>query len=226
MDSTDENTKHTRECRQCGTCCKKGGPAFHKEDRHLIESGVIHTRFLYTIRQGEMARDNVSGALVPVESDIIKIKGRGGTDWTCVFFDDDNHQCTIYANRPLECRALKCWDVRDIQSIYNFDRITRKDLIGDVEGLWDLVADHQQRCAYEIIGKLVSPAQKGNPDAIGSIVEIVQYDQKLRPLLVAQSGIDAQMLDFLFGRPLTETIHMFGFTVVEKEERLILTPKL
>lgn len=216
------STSNIQECRQCGTCCKKGGPAFHKEDQHLIESGAIHTRFLYTIRQGEMVRDNVSGTLIPVDSDIIKIRGHGGTDWTCIFFDNENHLCTIYENRPMECRALKCWDISDIQSVYKFDRITRKDLIGGVKGLWDLVVDHQARCSYDDLGKQLKPAKKGDLDAARKILEIVKYDQKLRPLLVAQSGIDAEMLDFLFGRPLTETIHMFGFSTVEEDGRLVL----
>ncbi len=222
MTSSEDNSRHTRECRQCGACCKKGGPAFHKEDRHLIETGAIHTRYLYTIRQGEMVRDNVSGTLIPVNGDVIKIKGRGGTDWTCIFFDEEKRLCTIYENRPLECRALKCWDISDIRAVYKIGRITRRDLIGAVEGLWDLVADHQKRCSYEAIGKLVKPAKGGDPTASKTIIEIVQYDRNLRPLLIEKSGIDREILDFLFGRPLTETIPMFGFTVVENKGRLIL----
>jgi hypothetical protein len=28
-------------CRRCGTCCRKGGPALHREDRHLVVDGLI-----------------------------------------------------------------------------------------------------------------------------------------------------------------------------------------
>ena len=89
------------ECIRCGTCCEKGGPAFHQEDRCLIEKGQIPSRYLFTIRKGEFAYDNVKERLVPVESDIIKIKGKEDT-WTCIFFDEENKQCSIYHDRPLD----------------------------------------------------------------------------------------------------------------------------
>ncbi|MBT8367361.1 MAG: YkgJ family cysteine cluster protein, partial [Deltaproteobacteria bacterium] len=94
----------TKGCTRCGTCCQKGGPSFHQEDRMLIDKGVIPARCLFTIRRGESAYDNVKGCLMPVDSDIIKIKGKEGT-WTCIFFDAHNKGCSIYSHRPLECRA-------------------------------------------------------------------------------------------------------------------------
>ena len=47
------------ECKRCGTCCKKGGPCFHVEDKMLIEKGVILIKYLYTIRKGEPAYDKI-----------------------------------------------------------------------------------------------------------------------------------------------------------------------
>lgn len=46
-------------CRRCGTCCEKGGPALHTDDRMLIENGHIPARYLFTIREGEPVVDNV-----------------------------------------------------------------------------------------------------------------------------------------------------------------------
>jgi len=63
------------ECKRCGTCCKKGGPCFHVEDKMLIEKGVILIKYLYNIRKGESAYDNIKGCLIPVTSELIKIKG-------------------------------------------------------------------------------------------------------------------------------------------------------
>ena len=63
-------------CIRCGTCCKKGGPSFHQADKHLIEKGLIHSKYLYTLRKGELAYDNVKECLMPVNSDIVKIKGK------------------------------------------------------------------------------------------------------------------------------------------------------
>ena len=76
------------ECIRCGTCCKKGGPCFHIEDRMLIEKGKIPATFLYTIRKGELARDNVRGCLKPVDSDVVKIKSKIDS-WACILFDEE-----------------------------------------------------------------------------------------------------------------------------------------
>ncbi len=62
----------------------------------------------------------------------------------------------IYNDRPLECRALKCWDTRELEQIYAAKRLTRRDLISNVKGLWDLIEDHQVRCDYIKIRDLIA----------------------------------------------------------------------
>jgi Fe-S-cluster containining protein len=200
-------------CMRCGRCCRNGGPSFHHADKALIEKGVIHSQFLYTIRKGELAYDNVRGCLQPVGSDIIKIKGKDGS-WVCRFFDESQKACRIYENRPLECRALKCWETSNIESIYAENRLTRKDLIAKIEGLWDLIEDHQTRCDYETILRLVTAALRHKKKAARSkLIEIIRYDTEMRNLVVSEGGLDAEMLDFLFGRPLLKTLENFGLKV-------------
>ena len=197
------------ECIRCGTCCEKGGPGFHQADRMLIDKGVIPSRYLYTIREGELARDNVKGCLKPVESDIIKIKGKEDT-WTCIFFDEVKKGCTIYNDRPLECRKLKCWDTRELEQIYATARLTRKDLVSGVKGLWDLIEDHQARCDYNKIRLLIKELNGVKPTwARQKLLEIIRYDAEIRNLVISRGGLDADMLTFLFGRPLTQTLGNF-----------------
>ena len=138
-------------CRRCGTCCQKGGPGLHLEDRSLVESGRIPAGCLFTIRRGELARDNVKETLVPLTEEIIKIKGHAGS-WACLFYDSNNRGCGIYTHRPLECRALNCRDTRRIEQVYQTTRMTRRDLLSGVDGPWDLIEDHEQRCSYEGAG--------------------------------------------------------------------------
>ena len=87
------NRTEKSSCRRCGTCCKKGGPAFHLADRAIIEKGAIQLKHLTTIREGEPAWDNVSGGVLPAPTDIIKIKSRPGGR-TCVFYDEEAAACT------------------------------------------------------------------------------------------------------------------------------------
>jgi Fe-S-cluster containining protein len=209
-------------CARCGTCCEKGGPGFHRDDRALIEKGGIPSKYLYTIRRGEIARDNVQGCLGPVDSDIIKIKGREDT-WSCVFFNEAEKSCTIYDHRPLECRALKCWDTRELEEIYAGELLTRQDLISGVAGLWDLIKDHQAHCDYEEIRNLIKDLQSGNSEhARRRLSEIIRYDAEIRELVVSKGGMDPEMLDFLFGRPLVKTLPSYGLRVRRQGDKIIL----
>ncbi len=211
--------KPTQKCKQCGTCCRKSSPSFHKEDKPLIEKGVIPSKHLFTIRKGEPAYDNVKGGenvkggLMPVTTDIIKIKGKG-TSWTCFFLDEKDNSCSIYQNRPVECRVLKCWDTREIEQIYAKNRLSREDLLSQVNGLWSLVTEHQDKCSYEKLKSLADTAQKDiNGGAGKSILEMIRYDVHLRKIVVEKGGLDPGMIEFLFGRPLPKTIHGFGLAV-------------
>jgi Fe-S-cluster containining protein len=197
-------------CIRCGVCCEKGGPSFHHEDKYLIEKGIILSKYLYTIRKGELAFDNIKGGLLTVTSDIIKIKGRKGS-WMCIFFDEKEKSCGIYENRPVECRVLKCWDTEKIERIYSKNRLSRRDLISEIKWLWDLIEDHQTVCSYEKIKGFVDELNSDKRDkAHEDILNIIHYDKHIRSLLVEKGKVDADMMDFLFGRPLTETVKMFG----------------
>lgn len=159
---------------------------------------------------------------MPVDSDIIKIKGKKDS-WACIFFEEDEKACRIYANRPLECRVLKCWDTREIEKIYAENRLTRKDLISEVKGLWDLIKDHQGRCDHEKIHKWVKALDSAiKKEARKELIELIQYDTEIRKLVVSKAGLDAEMLDFLFGRPLIETIENYGLNVEQSGKKISL----
>ena len=198
------------QCRRCGTCCQKGGPALHKEDALLIEKGAIPVKNLFTLRKGEMAVDNVRGYAAPLKDEIIKIKGRDGS-WVCCFYDKTTHACRIYDARPVECRVLACWNTADIEKMYTLDRLKRRDLLGSISGLWEVVQAHEQRCACQKIEKWVSQINRnGHDGARAALSEMVAYDRHLRSLTVEKSGIDPALLDFLFGRPLSEILSFYN----------------
>jgi hypothetical protein len=91
-----------------------------------------------------------------------------------------------------------------------------------VDGLWELVVDHERRCGYARIGEMVSMLKKRSDQClIDDMSEIVHYDNNLRQLMVEKGLITADMLDFLFGRPLEQTIVMFGLRSFRKGGKLI-----
>ena len=219
------NNAQTTHCRRCGTCCEKGGPSLHHEDRPLVDRGDIPVRHLFTLRKGELARDNVKGVLAPLREEIIKIKGQNGR-WTCRYYDPRERGCRIYRHRPLECRVLNCQDTGPIEQLYATGRLTRRDLLVKIQGLWELVEDHEQRCSYTNLAVRVHAGdqEKGVLRQEQAILETLRYDAHIRQLTVEKAGLDAGMLDFVFGRPLAKTIQMFGIELVRKNGVYGLAP--
>ena len=217
-------SKVITKCIRCGTCCKKGGPSFHLEDKMLIEKGIILSKYLYTIREDELCYDNVKESILPAASDIIKIKGQKDSI-TCIFFNEKENECTIYGNRPLECKALKCWDTRKIESIYSKNRLTRKDLLSTIEGLWNLIEDHQKRCSHETLKLFIDALDKNKKDEVlNGILDIIKYDAQTRKLVAQKGGLDPEITDFIFGRPITETIKIYGFKIIKQNDNYGLIP--
>lgn len=211
-------------CIRCGTCCKKGGPSFHLEDKNLIEKGIIPSKYIYTIRKGERSYDNIKGCFFPAPSDILKIKGQKGS-WTCVFLDETNNNCTIYEDRPMECKVLKCWDTREIEKIYSKNRLTRQDLISSIERLWELIVDHQERCSYDLLKFFIDSLNTDKKDeSLKGILEIIKYDMNIRELVVQKAGLQSDLTEFLFGRPITDTIKIYGLNIKKEKDKYILIP--
>ncbi len=204
-------------CQRCGQCCEKGGPSLHREDRSLVDEGWIPARCLFTIRRGELARDNVKGTLAPLAEEIIKIKGQAGK-WTCRYYNAGLPGCGIYAHRPIECRVLNCRDTRRIEAVYASDRLTRQDLLSGIGGLWELVEDHERRCSYQRLKALVGGGTEGRRiKQEKAILEILGYDAHVRQLAVEKGGLDPRMLDFIFGRCLADTVKMFDIRLVKQK---------
>ncbi len=95
-------------CIRCGECCLSSSPGLQMADASLVYDGFIEKRNLYTIRTGEVVRDNIHGELKVTDKEIIKIRekenGRG-----CFYYDERVKGCAIYEYRPVQCRALACW---------------------------------------------------------------------------------------------------------------------
>lgn len=207
-------------CIRCGVCCKKGGPTLHAEDKKKIEEGKIPVKFLFTIRKHEPAFDNIRDLIAPASTDIIKIKSQKDSS-ACIFYDLSNAECRIYTNRPIECRELKCWDTRKISLLYDKNRINRKTLLSGIKDLSDLVQDHQNRCSYKKIADLADQTKCNRiekKEALEQLNEMLRYDCSIRHLIVEKDKKASEMLDFLFGRPLTATMQMFGLKMKEDHD--------
>lgn len=203
--STPDAAEH---CRRCGTCCLKGGPVLHRADLALVRQGHLPLRDLMTICPGEPVHDNVRSRIRHTDRDLIKIKSHSGSS-ACRYYNAVQCACTIYDRRPVQCRALKCWDTAAIEDLYDQDRLSRKDLLGEIPGLWDLVDTHMRRCDHQANvrrAKQIHAAAEGWQAAEQALLESIRFDQSLRDLIHAQGRPDPALLPFLLGRPLIQRL--------------------
>ncbi len=192
-------------CRRCGRCCRKGGPCLHIEDNDLINDNSLSLAELYSIRPGEPVWDNIAGRQAIAAEDIIKIKNRPDTT-TCLFFNAVDRSCACYTVRPLECRVLKCWDPVGLIDIYDKERLTRKYILKNHRDMWEIAAAHQVMCDYDRIGQMVRDNDRPG------LAHLIRYDRAYRDLLVEKKVVQADVLDFLLGLPLAETVRRYGLS--------------
>jgi Fe-S-cluster containining protein len=200
----------------------KGGPTLHKEDGVLFSQGVLNKTDVYTLRKGEVVR-NIDDTLMVIEQEMIKIKGEGDS-WSCMFYDEEENACKIYQDRPAECRALQCWDLKSLREAMTRPGLQRADLMDPDDGLRRIIEAHEEKCAYATLDESVKGLQGTDSEgAAEKILDLLQYDAYLRPFLAEKLKMDPNVMDFLFGRPLKTTIRMHGLCVKEEGDGFLLT---
>jgi Fe-S-cluster containining protein len=212
-----KNGNKTRDhCIRCGECCLASSPTLQMADVSLVCDGLIKRGNIYTIRVGELVRDNIKGELKVTDKEILKIRekenGRG-----CMYYGEEKKACTIYEYRPIQCRALACWDESEFMRVYVRPKLSRTDVISD-RNLLRLMAEHDKKCSYMELENCVGQIEKEGEKAVKSILELLKFDYKIRLLISERLGIDSVEMDFLLGRPFTETITMFGLTVTREPD--------
>ncbi len=212
-----QDNVNQRECKRCGTCCKKGGPCLHSEDRVLLVKGVLGPPDLVTYRAGEMALNPLSKELVCLKSEMIKI--RGDDQGTCIFFRYADNSCTIYENRPLECRRLKCWDTRDIEGLFLNDTLMRMDLIPEDSLLSELIKAYEITYSISSIWQLCRDSFDEGKGQSDRRQVLIAKDMEFRNKVMETVGIDQASCNFFFGRPVADIIAVFETILCEKRPK-------
>ncbi len=196
-----------KECKRCGKCCVKGGPALHTKDRGLVVSGSLMPVDLITIRRGEPVFDPLSNQVIMLEKELIKIRGKDKIG-ECKFFDSAVNSCLIYHKRPLECRLLKCWDTSDLENVYMKDLLSRKDLIPEGTILYKIVEKHSS--IFDMC-KITPFLLQQKKEAYGKteLEEIVQKEEQFRQSISQELSLNRLEMDFFFGRPIKELKLLF-----------------
>jgi Fe-S-cluster containining protein len=208
------STERRTHCIRCGTCCLKGGPVLHQEDKTILLSGHAGHRHLVTIRKGEMAHNPLRDRYEPVPKEIIKVAGNG-QDWACGFYDEKESCCSLYEHRFLECRLLKCWDPSDLIAVIYRDTISRADIINPDDPILEVIALHEKECPHNKINDLITALSDGGnrKEIIADLSGFVQTDSSLRIHALSELGLGQEFELFIFGRPLSIILAARGLPV-------------
>lgn len=136
-----------------------------EEDTGLLQEGRLELEDLVCLRLGEWTRNEMAGALSPLEKELIKVarwehdKSRTAHPWRCPFFLDEHSggRCTVYEHRPLQCQLLFCGDTRPLEAhIAQGKSLDRSSVLhalpedilpASTRSLWqELAATHEAQC--------------------------------------------------------------------------------
>lgn len=212
-----------QECQCCGTCCRNGGPPLHGEDLPLVESGILSFEDLVTIRSGELVVPPMATRPVIAQTEWIKVQGQG-TQWCCRFLDIDTNKCTIYENRPVSCRALKCWDTEVIIAMAGQNLLGRLDLISPEDPLLPLVQFQEKQIPLpnlEGISDTLKNREK-QQEVLGYLTAMVQDDLYLRTKAVSEFNLTLATELFYFGRPLFQLLLPLDIVTTETPHGITL----
>lgn len=212
-------------CIRCGECCLKASPTLQVQDRPLLVNNQIKKENLYTIRRGELVRDNITDGLVVTHTELIKIKERDGETRGCVFYDEAGKACTIYAHRPVQCSAFKCWDTDEFMKAYKGPKLMREQVVEDGV-LLGLIEEHERRCSYAVLEEHAREIESKGEEVVERILDLLKFEYHLRPFICEKLGLNPDEMDFFFGRPLIKTITMFGLRVIREPEGSFLLTTL
>jgi Fe-S-cluster containining protein len=212
--SKDQKKIPKDSCIRCGTCCLKGGPVLHREDKEILLSRHAGYQHLITIRKDELAFNPLHVKVEPTPRELIKVTGKG-KDWSCYFYDEKGSACTIYEHRFLECRLLKCWDTSDLVSIIGKDTITRADIINPDDPILFVIETHERECPYLEINNLIItlPQETDKSKYLAKLTEFVRKDLAIRSYALSELGLKAEFESFIFGRPLFKILNACGISV-------------
>jgi len=210
-------------CIKCGECCSKGSPTLTLDDVSLLRKGKIGPNDVFTIRTGEVVSDNRVESTLKNQEERIKIR-ETADDKTCVFYQKWNRECSIYDDRPAQCRLQECWDPKP-EAFSDLSPLTRYDLLQDTGDIWQIIQRHDERCSHEDFSREISRLGATKGQTVEKILELLSFDHHVREFVTQELGIDGQTLELLFGRPLSDSLHYYGLEIEEQSDgTFILRP--
>jgi Fe-S-cluster containining protein len=209
-------------CLRCGTCCRKSSPTLYRDDLEAIEAGRIKRQSLFTLRAGELVHSTRLDKRFVLEQDLIKLRERpqGG----CLKLDD--HLCSAYDDRPLQCRHLECWSGRDAGDLEDRPRLNRRDLYRDDPQALALIEEFDIKVPATGLTEALVAAKVGDDEASSVALELIDLDHRLRLAIEQRYDYSLGEQELLFGRDGVELVKGHGLMIrIDESDRPTLVKR-
>ncbi|HIJ59744.1 MAG TPA: YkgJ family cysteine cluster protein [Nitrospirae bacterium] len=205
------------ECNKCGTCCIGASPMLLKDDYKLYLSNLLNDTNTYTVRLNEPLYNRREQDLYYSPIEVIKIDEDSG----CIFYEGAG-QCSIYENRPIQCKEFECWDNTPPMEGLEDRCLKRKDIFGGIDFLMDLIEKHEEFCSYDKFLNLIEKFHRNNEEALKDLIDILKFDISARDYVANSFGIKEKSINLIFGRPMTECLEFLGLHIRKEEETFVI----
>lgn len=204
-------------CIRCGQCCRMGSPTLHVEDLPLLKEGKIPWEKLIALRKGEPARSPFDGKAFVLSEERIKIAEKDGSR-ECVFLLSEANRCSIYSDRPLQCRAQGCWDPIPARDTAELPFLHRKHIFEGIGLLLDVIAEHESRCGFHALSQAFEQLGASGGENVEQVLSLFSYEDHFRTFVSEKFQIPPHYLELLLGRSFARMAPIFGFQVLEEAD--------
>jgi Fe-S-cluster containining protein len=201
-------------CVRCGDCCQESSPTLYEEDLALLMNGILDKKDILTLRKGEVGYSPKEGRTVILTEELIKVKEKDG-EGPCIFYKDK--ACSIYENRPRQCRTLECWNPESFEVFSSLKPLDRRAILAEDHPLWEVITAHEKRCSHEVLSSILEKGQELDQTSEDKAMDITLYDLHVRMFMEEKVGMKKEEMDFFFGRPALQTLSAYGYRLEGEE---------
>ena len=199
-------------CAACGSCCRTASPTLHEDDLELLRGQSIPPSSLMTLRKGEPVLTPLMQRPLFLTEERIKVREKPGTT-ECLFLDGEADRCTIYDDRPLQCRAQACWDESLARELIREKPLTRYQVFRGVDPLIEVMDEHDRRCSFAALSQAFQELEESAGGEAAAVIDALAFEEHFRRSIAAQLALPEDTLELVFGRPFSRLIRLFGYRV-------------
>jgi Fe-S-cluster containining protein len=212
-------------CIRCGTCCTEGSPTLVREDMALFNKDILKPAHVITIRRGQMTYSSISEQTFTTEKELIKIREKPESR-ECVFYEKGGNSCAIYESRPVQCRRQECWNADASAEVARDVPLTRQDLLETTGPLWEVILRHEERCSHDDLSRTMARLSATKGYCVEEVLEILRFDHHVREFISEKINLEPESLDFFFGKPLKDSLGLYGLKLEEQADGSFLLTSL